>query len=139
MAAAGYKFNQLSHMLANQEIDWLNDTHKVALLTNSATVVATNSLFSELSTNEISDINYTAGGATVAGKTLDSVGDDAFARASNVAWSALTVTVKYAVLYDSTTGKVLLWHDLDDGGAGLALSAQPLTLVLADNYLFSLI
>lgn len=139
MAAVGNKFNQLSHMLANQEIDWLNDTFKVALLTNSATIAATDSLFSAISANEITDANYVAGGETVASKTLDNVGDDTFARAANVSWLALSVTVKYAVLYDSSTGKMLLWHDLDDGGAGLALSAQPLTLVLADNYLFSLI
>jgi hypothetical protein len=90
--------------LANKEIDWDTDTIKVALCTSSYTPDQdTHDYFNDV-TNEVSGTGYTAGGATLASKTVtytSGTNTQTF-DAADVTWASSTITARYAVIYDST-------------------------------------
>lgn len=85
-------------------IDWLSDTIKVAMCTSTYTPAQdTHEFFSDI-TNEVTGTGYTAGGATLANKTLTYTGGtniDAF-DADDVSWTSSTITARYAIIYKST-------------------------------------
>lgn len=91
--------------LANKEIDWDTDTIKVALVTSSYTPNQdTHDYWDDVSANEASGTGYTAGGATLASKTITQ--DDATNKqtfdAADTSWTTSTVTARYAVIYVAT-------------------------------------
>ncbi len=87
------------------------DTIKVALMNNSHAFSAANSTWSDVSANEVSGTGYTAGGATLALKTVTGGKFDA----ADVIWTGLTTTAYHAVVYNSTTGDLIA--SIDFGGA----------------------
>ena len=97
-------YNRFFANLMNKEVDLEADTIKVALLTSSYTINKDHNTWSDVSANEVSGTGYTAGGATLANKsvTQDDTNDQATFDADNVTWSSSTITARYAVLYDST-------------------------------------
>jgi hypothetical protein len=86
--------------------DWLSDTIKVALL-NSSYVPSqdTHKLFSEVDSREVTGTGYTAGGATLAGKTLTyTAGTNVnMFDANDTTWATSAITARYAVIYKSGT------------------------------------
>jgi hypothetical protein len=91
----------------NKEIDWDTDTIKVALATSSYTPNQdTHDYWNDVSANEVSGTNYTAGGATLANKTMVyTSGTNTFALdADDVTWAASTITARYAIVYDASPG-----------------------------------
>lgn len=84
-------------------------------LTNTAPV-ATNSIYSDISANDLSTANgYTAGGAATTPTLTNTSGTDKLV-GTNVTWSASGAVgpFRYAVLYDSTpaSNKALIgWWD----------------------------
>lgn len=85
-------------------VDFLSDTIKVALTTSSYTPNQdTHEFFSDV-TNEVSGTGYTAGGATLATKTVsyDSSTNIVKLDADDTSWSSSTITARYAVIYKST-------------------------------------
>lgn len=83
-------------------IDFLSDTIKLALLTSTYTPAQTShEWFSDI-TNEVSGTGYTAGGATLASKTVSTSGTTVTVDAADPAWSSSTITARYGVLYKST-------------------------------------
>jgi hypothetical protein len=87
-------------------IDYLSDTIKVALCTSSYTPAQdTHEFFSDID-NEVSEsgTNYTAGGATLANKTLGYTAGTNVAKfdADDVTWSSSSITARYAIIYKST-------------------------------------
>ena len=86
-------------------IDLDTNTIKVALVTNAYTPnVDTDIFWDDVSANEASGTGYTAGGAALAGKTVqtDTGDNEGVFDASDVTWSTSTVTARGAVVYMST-------------------------------------
>lgn len=89
----------------NKEVDFDSDTIKVALLSSAYTPNQdAHDYYDDVSANEITGTGYTAGGATLAGKTVtyDSANNVIVLDANDVVWSASTITARYAVVYDDS-------------------------------------
>ena len=89
----------------NKEIDWDPDTIKVALLTSSYTPNQdTHDYFDDVVANEVSGTGYTAGGNTLASKTItyDGSTNKVVLDAADTTWSSSTITARYAVVYDAS-------------------------------------
>jgi hypothetical protein len=89
---------------AAQRVDWLTDTIKVALATSTyAPNQDTHAFFSDI-TNEITGTGYTAGGVTLANKTLtyDTATNETRLDSDDAAWTTATFTARFAVVYKST-------------------------------------
>lgn len=104
MAVTATVFNSFKGKIMDGSIDLDTDTIKAALCTSSFTPnIDTMVFFSDI-TNEVSGTGYTAGGATLAGKTItvDTTNDRAYFDATDVTWTSSTITARYIVLYKST-------------------------------------
>jgi hypothetical protein len=110
----------------------VTDTDKVALLTSSYTPNQdTHATFADVSANEVTGTGYTAGGATLTGKsvTYDTIVNVATLVAASVTWAALTVSTRYAVIYRSTgTGSTSRLIGYIDFGAVRTYTAEPFEL-----------
>lgn len=106
MAVTAKLFGSFPAKLANKEIDYDSDTIKVALVTSAYTPDQdAHDYFNDV-TNEVTGTGYTAGGATLASKTVTytaGTNTQAF-DAADVTWAAATITARYAVIYDATPG-----------------------------------
>lgn len=90
--------------MANKEIDLDTDTVKVALVTSAYTFDQdAHDYFNDI-TNEVTGSGYTAGGATLASKTVGyTAGTNTFKfDAADVTWANSTITARGAVVYVST-------------------------------------
>lgn len=88
----------------NKEVDWDTDTIKVALTTSSYTPNQdTHDYFNDV-TNEVTGTGYTAGGNTLASKTItyDDANNVIVLDAADSTWASSTITARYAVVYAST-------------------------------------
>lgn len=94
------------------------DTVKVALMNNSHTFSAANTVFSDVSANEASGTNYTAGGATLANKSVTVAATTKW-DADDATWATATITAYHAVVYDVTNSNSLVCS-FDFGGAKTA-------------------
>ena len=106
MAVSALLFGSFPAKLANKEIDWDSDTIKVALCTSSYTPAQdTHDYFNDI-TNEVTGTGYTAGGATLANKTVGYTAGTNTQKfdADDVSWTTSTITARYAVIYDATPG-----------------------------------
>lgn len=89
----------------NKEIDWDSDTIKVALLSSAYSPNQdTHDYLDDVVANEVSGTGYTAGGATLASKTLtyDAANNVTVLDAADVTWASSTITARYAVIYDDS-------------------------------------
>lgn len=90
--------------MMNKEIDWDTDTIKVALTTSTYTPNRdTHDYFNDI-TNEVVGAGYSAGGATLGGKTVTVSGHTYQFDAADTSWAASTITARYAIIYDAQTG-----------------------------------
>lgn len=89
--------------IQNGSIDLDTDTLKVMLVTSSYTPSAAHAKRSDI-TNEVSGTGYTAGGATLAGKTVTNVATAGVFDADDVSWPASSITARGAVIYKSRGG-----------------------------------
>jgi len=132
-------YNRFFANLMNKEVDLEADTIRVALLTSSYTINKDHNTWSDVSANEVSGTGYTAGGATLANKsvTQDDTNDQATFDADNVTWSSSTITARYAVLYDDTlTNDDLL--AIFDFGSDQSSSNGDFTLQFSSDGILSL-
>lgn len=88
----------------NKEVDWDTDTIKVMLCTSSYTPDQDTHIYKSSVTNEVTGTGYTAGGATLANKTITYAGSTNTIKldADDVVWASSTITARYAVIYDDT-------------------------------------
>ena len=89
----------------NKEVDFDTDTIKVALLSSSYTPNQdTHDYFDDVSTYEVTGTGYTAGGATLASKTVGYTSGTNVTKfdAADVSWTSSTITARYAVVYVAT-------------------------------------
>lgn len=97
-------YNSFFADLAKNNIDLETDTLKVALVTAAYTPdVDAHDFFDDV-TNEVVGTGYTAGGATLANKTVtqDNTSNLLKFDADDVTWASSTITARGAVLYKST-------------------------------------
>lgn len=97
-------YNSFKKFIMDGSIDLENDTIKVALVTSSYTPdIDAHDYFNDI-TNEVSGTGYTAGGATLANKTVtqDNTDDKGVFDADDVTWTNSTITARGAVIYKST-------------------------------------
>lgn len=94
------------------------DTIKAALVTSAYTPnIDTHANFSDI-TNEVVGTGYTAGGMSLANKslTIDTVNDKAVFDADDTSWPTSTITARGVILYKSTgvasTSPLIAYIDL---------------------------
>lgn len=109
-------YNRFKANLMNKVVDLEADTIKVMLLDNSHAFVATHNVIGDVSVNEISGTGYTAGGATLASKSITQAASTKW-DAADVQWTGATFTAYHAVIYDDTIGTDDLILSIDFGGA----------------------
>lgn len=97
-------YNQLKADMLQADVDFENDTIKVALLTDANTPSADHDFFSDVSANEVSGTGYTARGATLASETVtqDETNDRDVFGAADVSWASSSIMARYAVVYKDT-------------------------------------
>ena len=97
--------NHVKAQLLGGILDLDTDTIKVALVNGYTFDVDNNHGYANFSANEITATGYTAGGATLVGKTIttNDTGDYGKWDANDVTWSSLaTATITAALIYDDT-------------------------------------
>lgn len=98
------------------------DSFKVALCTSSQALTAAftggsgNALYSDL-TAEVVGAGYTAGGEALVASSWTIAGSVVTFDADPTDWTALSATVKYAVIYRPTGGQILAFFDVDDASS----------------------
>lgn len=97
-------YNNFKKLIMNGGIDLDTDTIKVALVTASYTPDQDTHDFFDDVTNEVSGTGYSAGGASLANKTVtaDNTDNEGVFDADDVTWSTSTITARAAVVYKST-------------------------------------
>lgn len=108
-------YNAAKTALINGGVDLDTDTLKLALVTGTYTPDAAHDFFSDI-TNEVTATGYTAGGATLANKSVALDSTTAKFDADDVVWTITdTLTARGAVLYKSTgtasTSPLLAYYD----------------------------
>ena len=101
----GALYNEFKEELLLGNIDMDGHTFKVMLVTGYTPNIDSHNGYSDVSAQEESGTGYTAGGATLAGKTVtkDTTNDRAKFDADDVTWTGLNVgTPSHAILYDDT-------------------------------------
>lgn len=83
-------------------MDLLSDTIKLMLMTSTHTPTQTGDALKADLDNEVSGTGYTAGGATLGSKTYSTSSLVTTFDAADVSWSTVTITHRYAALYDDT-------------------------------------
>lgn len=107
-------YNRFKANLFNKEVDMEADTLKVALLDSSHSFTATNTVWTDVSANQISGTGYTSGGATLANGAVTEAATTKF-DADDVSWTSGSFTTAHAVIYDSTVSDNLI-ASIDFGG-----------------------
>ena len=91
-------------------------TFKCALLNSTHAFSAANTVWANVSANEISGTGYTAGGTTMASVTWAADGTTIKWDAADVSWTTASFTAYFAVIYDDDASDSLVCS-FDFGGA----------------------
>lgn len=110
-----WKKAQFDGSLTDTPIDFDSDTIKVGLATSSYTPSQSHDFWGDVSANEVSGTNYTAGGETVGSITVVESGGTITIDGANVSWaqsgSGFT-DARYGVLYkDAGTDPLIAYID----------------------------
>lgn len=97
-------YNSFKKKIMDGSIDLDTDTIKVALVTSTYTPDQDVHDFFDDITNEVSGTGYTAGGASLANKTVtaDNTDNEGVFDADDVSWTTATITARAAIVYKST-------------------------------------
>jgi hypothetical protein len=108
MAVSAKLYGNFVKNLLDKKIDFNSDTIKMALCTSSYSVDQDAHDFFDDITNEVSDsgTNYTAGGNTIANCSITYTAGTNICKidGDDVTFSNVTLTARYAIIYDSTPG-----------------------------------
>lgn len=99
-------YNSFKRDIMNGSIDLDTDTIKLMLVSSSYTPDQDAHTKRSDVTNEVSGTGYTAGGATLANKTVtaDNTDNEGVFDADDVTWPSSTITARGGVLYKSRGG-----------------------------------
>lgn len=121
MAAGSWTFyNDFKEHLAKADVDCNSDTFKCLLTTSSYTPSATHSTISDI-TNECADSDYSR--QTLASVTVTETGGTVTFDSDDISFgSAVSITAKYAVIFDDThaSDALMCYVDLDTGGGSVS-------------------
>jgi hypothetical protein len=107
MASGFYSNAQLAFVSGTIHLP--SDTLKVALLDENHDFNDDNTTWADISDNEITGTNYTAGGKSLINLAVTPNQDGlVIISANNPTWSSATFTAHHAVIYDVTAGGILL-------------------------------
>lgn len=113
-------YNQFKAEIMKGTFDLVNDTVKVMLMDNVHAFTAENDNKADVDANEISGTGYTAGGATLSGKSvsIDDTDDEGVFDATDVQWTSASFSAYHAVIWDDTPASPLdpLICSIDFGG-----------------------
>lgn len=128
-----------THQLLCGPADWVANTVNLALVTSSYTPSAAHTQWSDVSGNEASGTNYSAGGIALSSKTKSNSKLDA----NDVTFSNITVTFRYGVLrivgtVDSITNPLLAYILFDDTPSDQVIAAADFPVVWNSNGIFDL-
>jgi hypothetical protein len=130
-------YNSLATYLGGGELDVTSDTFKMVLLSSSYTLSqSTHSQYSDISPYEISSSGYTSGGNTLTGQTWARTGTAYHLDFSDVEWTGITASPRYAAIYDDTHASNALVACIDFGEI-IPLAANRLTVTLNANGMLS--
>ena len=107
----GAIYNNFKEQVMEGEFDLADDTIKVGLLASYTPDIDSHTQWSDVSGTEESGTGYSAGGETLASKTVtqDDSNDRGVFDATDLTWSGLDVgTPAYAIMYDDTHASDLL-------------------------------
>jgi hypothetical protein len=134
-------FNDTKESLMKGLIDLSSDTIKIALVTSSYTPDQDAHDFFDDVTNEVVGTGYTAGGATLASKTVtqDNTNNWAVFDAADPSWAASTLVARGAVIYKSTgtasTSRLVCYIDF---GQDYTSSSGTLSIVFSASGILTL-
>lgn len=133
MAAPGKWYGKALLSAYAKETNYLTDTIKGMVTTNSYTPDQDTHDYKDDVTNEVTGTGYTAGGATLANKTLTYTGATNVTKfdADDLSWTTSTIAnARICVIYNDTPAtaatKPLLWYIVND--ADVSTSAGTLTV-----------
>ena len=90
-------YNNAVESIGDQTDDWVNDNHRMALLTSSHSYTASHATWSQISANEVTGTGYTAGGAALANESVNTATDGtAKFLSDDVSWTGSTITARWA-------------------------------------------
>ncbi|MFG2634942.1 hypothetical protein ACGFX8_13665 [Streptomyces sp. NPDC048362] len=125
-----YVYASMANKALTKQIDLVNDTIKVALVTGSYVPnTDTRDEWNDASAFESNGSGYTAGGNVLSSKTLtyDATKNEWTWDAADTSWTNANLTFRYAVLYDDTaTGKPLIAYV--DFGTAQTVTNQNVTI-----------
>jgi hypothetical protein len=108
-------YNLAENSLGLAGIDFSSGTYKIALFTstsNAGTASLSPATFVTLTNEVAAALGYTPGGATVVVTWTNVAGTETLGSA-NAQWTPGGITARFAVLYNSTTGKLIAYSLLD--------------------------
>ena len=139
MAAGNWTFyNDFKEKLAKAEIDLDSDTLKCLLTTSSYTPSATHSQLSDI-TNEVTDSDYAR--QTLGSVTVTETGGTVTFDCADISFgSSVTITGKYAVIYDdtATNDPLIVYVDLDTGGGSVSSTSSTFQITINASGVFTL-
>lgn len=122
-------YNSAKLELLNGTQDWVNDNHRLVLLTSSYTPAASHSTWADLSAYEVTDTDYDAQDMT--GETISGSSGTVAYSADVVSYgSSVTITARYAAIVCGTVAgaasgdKLVGYFLLDDTPADVSRSAE---------------
>ena len=121
-------YNRFKSHIMKKLMDLVNDTIKVALYGASVTFTATDTVYT--TTNEIAGTGYTAGGASLANKSVTE-GATAVWDADDPSWATATFSTYFAAIYDNTPCNTLIC--LIDFGGVQTVTAATFTIQYASS------
>lgn len=119
MAATAYWFGNAFLKVFNKEMDWDTDTFKLMLTTSAYTPAQAHDYKNDV-TNEVTGTGYTAGGATLASKTITYTAADSWATAR-----ANTTAYTLGQIVRPATGNGHLYRAIVAGTSGGSIPTWP--------------
>jgi hypothetical protein len=102
MAVTSYLYASFPQKAMRAEIDFADDTIRVALCTSSYTPDQDNHDYFDDITNEVVGTGYVADGEALASKTDNVASDVTTLDAADVTWSSSSITARYGIIYKDT-------------------------------------
>lgn len=129
-------FNIAKLKIVNGTIDLDSHSLKLALTTVTQALDATfagtsaDARYSDLTNEAANGAGYTTGGVAITGNALTRLVGTVTFDANDAAWTALTKTFKYAVLYDNTNSNkdLIGFVDLDTTPGSITITASDYTI-----------
>ncbi|MCK5607024.1 hypothetical protein KAR91_34390 [Candidatus Pacearchaeota archaeon] len=105
---ADFIYNGFKEYMADGTVDLDDDAFKMGLLLSTYTPSATHDVWSDISSHEASGTGYTAGGKSLVSVTWTRSGSAVIFDANDIEWTTITITTRYAVIYDTTASNKLV-------------------------------